>query len=72
MTELTTDIEFKTLIYPVSDEEYSALDKDIFFNGCRHKIGIWEGRSFRVLLFTAIFFSVGFIRSWIYSGFPSI
>lgn len=31
MTELTTDIEFKTLIYPVSDEEYSALDKDIFF-----------------------------------------
>ncbi len=42
MTELTTDIEFKTLIYPVSDEEYSALDKDIFFNGCRHKIGIWN------------------------------
>lgn len=42
MNELTTDIEFKTLIYPVSDEEYSALEQDILSNGCRHKIGIWN------------------------------
>ena len=41
--EIKIDPEFKSLIPPLSPEEYSGLERNIIENGCRHPIDIWNG-----------------------------
>ena len=37
------DDEFKTLIRPLSDNEYNQLEANILEDGCRDPISIWRG-----------------------------
>lgn len=43
MQELHIDAEFKSLIPPLSQEEYSALEQSILNEGCRDAIVTWNG-----------------------------
>lgn len=41
--KLRTDKEFKLLTSPLSDIDYVTLEEDIFDNGCREPIVVWNG-----------------------------
>ena len=42
---ITTDDEFKSLIHPLSPEEYDGLENSIKDNGCRDPLVIWKGQN---------------------------
>ncbi len=44
VTPLTIDEEFRSLIPPLSHEAYEALEDDIFNNGCKTPIVVWQNK----------------------------
>jgi len=42
-TELIVDAEFKSLIPPLTEEEYELLEQSIIAEGCRDALVIWNG-----------------------------
>lgn len=43
MNNLKIDEEFKSLIPPLSDEEFSQLEENIKTDGCRDALVVWQG-----------------------------
>lgn len=43
MQELHIDEEFKSLIPPLSTEEYEQLEKNVITDGCREPLVVWNG-----------------------------
>ena len=42
---ITIDDEFKSLIHPLSPEEYDGLENGIKTDGCRDSLVVWQGHS---------------------------
>lgn len=42
MSELKNDEEFGALVFPISDNEYDALEENIFDHGCGEPIIVWD------------------------------
>ena len=43
MKELKIDQEFKSLIPPLTDDEYKRLEENIKADGCRDSLVTWDG-----------------------------
>jgi hypothetical protein len=44
VSEIKTDLEFSTLIPPLTPEELAGLEASLLTDGCRDALVVWEGK----------------------------